>query len=118
MKKIANILRTTEFESSSTKTQQFKNFVSEFKKEFKKEMIGIGAKEIEFSIGHFYIVGFFEYNNQLYYFSLSDVRGCNYQASVSMMFRTAEHRKDWKGGSNQWVTIGENMGKKMFNIAH
>lgn len=70
------------------------------------------------NVEHFYINGFFDYKGQLYYFSLSDVRGANFQNSVSMMFRTAEHRKDWRGGSNQWVTIGRDMGKKMFNISH
>jgi hypothetical protein len=118
MEKIANILKTTEFESSSTKTQQFKDFVSELKKEFKKEIIGIGGKDIEFHVGHFEVSGFFEYNNQLFYFSFPDVRGSYFSCDVTMMYRTAQHRKDWTGGSNQWVTIGKNMGKKMFNIAH
>jgi hypothetical protein len=118
MKKIANILRTTEFESSSTTTQEFKKFVTEFKKEFRKEITSIGGKDIEFHVGHFDVSGFFEYNNQLYYFSLPDVRGSYYGCDVRMMYRTAQHRKDWKGGSNQWVIIGDDMGKKMFNIAH
>jgi len=118
MKKIGQILRTTEFESSSEKTQQFKIFVSEFKKEMKKEMKIIDATNIEFSIGHFDITGFFDYKGELYYFSLSDIRGSNYNSTFSLLYRTAKHRKDWTGGSNQWVIIDENMGKKMFNLAH
>jgi len=118
MKKIAQILRTTEFESSSKKTKQFKNFVSEFKKEMKKELKLIDATNIEFSVGHFDITGFFDYNDQLYYFSLCDIRGSNYNFNFSLLYRTAKHREDWTGGSNNWVEIGENMAKKMFNIAH
>ncbi len=113
MKKVANILLNTEFESSSTKTKQFMDFVKLFKSEFKKEFQKINASGIEFHVGHFYISGFFEVNGKLFYFSLSDVRGMNYQDSVSLLYRTAQHRKDWTGGSNQYVTIEEGMAEKM-----
>lgn len=113
MKKIATILRQTEFESSSTKTRQFMDFVKTFKAEFKKEMASVGATEIEFHVGHFDISGFFNVGSKLFYFSLGDVRGMNYKNSVEIMYCTAQHRKDWTGGINQWVTIGENMGAQM-----
>lgn len=115
MKKIETILRTTEFESSSTKTKQFSDFVKVFKTEFKKEMVKVGATDFEFHIGHFDISGFFNVGTKLFYFSLGEVRGANYKGEVSLMYRTAEHRKDWKGGSNRWVTINENMAQQMKN---
>ena len=115
MKKIQTILRTTEFESSSVKTKQFTDFVKTFKSEFKKEMAKVGATDIEFNIGHFYISGFFNVGTKLYYFSFGDIRGMNYQREHSLMYRTAQHRKDWTGGSNQWVTVDENMANQMKN---
>jgi hypothetical protein len=114
MNTIQNILRTTEFESSSVKTQQFKDFVSKFRSAFKKEMKSVGVTDVTFSVGHFYISGFFSYQGQTYYFSLSDVRGM--QGSTTMLYRTAEHTKDYRGGSNQWVTIGNGMAKTMLSI--
>jgi len=117
MNTIQNILRTTEFESSSTTTNQFKGFVSKFKTAFKKEMKSVGVTDVTFNVGHFGISGFFSYNGQTYYFSLSDVRGMNYvQGSIAMLYRTAEHTKDFRGGSNQYVTIGNGMAKTMLSI--
>lgn len=113
MRKIQDILLNTEFESSSRPTQQFKDFVKVFKTEFKKELTRVGATNIEFGVGHFDINGFFDINGKLFYFSLGDVRGMNYKDSVSMMYRTAQHRKDWTGGTNQWVTIEDGMADRM-----
>lgn len=113
MEKIATILANTEFESSSGKTAQFKSFVSEFKKEFKKEMSRVGAKDIVFHVGHFDISGFFNKDGQLYYFSVGDIRGSNYKREESLMYRTAQHLKDWTGGYNQWVVIGRGMADNM-----
>jgi len=118
MKKIADILQTRDFESSSVKTQEFKDFVKEFKKEFKKEIKSIDGKDITFSVGHFTITGFFDMNGQLYYFSLCDVRGMCFSHSINLLYRTAEHREDWTGGSNQFAKIENGMGKKMFNLIH
>ena len=117
MNTIQNILRTTEFESSSVKTQQFKDFVSKFRSAFKKEMKSVGVTDVTFNVGHFEVSGFFSYQGQTYYFSLSDVRGMNYvQGSIAMLYRTAEHTKDYRGGSNQYVTIGNGMAKTMLSI--
>ena len=113
MEKIARILANTEFESSSGKTQQFKSFVSEFKKEFKKEMTRVGATEIVFHVGHFDVSGFFNKDGQLYYFSVGDIRGSHYSGKTNLMYRTAQHLKDWTGGSNQWVEIGRGMADNM-----
>ena len=117
MNTIQRILSTTEFESSSTKTPQFKAFVSQFKSAFKKEMKSVGVTDVTFNVGHFDITGFFSYQGQIYYFSLGDVRGMNYRGNVSMMYRTAEHLKDYRGGSNQWITIENGMAKSMMGIA-
>jgi hypothetical protein len=116
MNTIQKILSTTEFESSSIKTQQFKDFVSKFRSAFKKEMKSVEVTDVTFSVGHFDITGFFSYQGQIYYFSLGDIRGMNGRGDVSMMYRTAEHLKDYRGGSNQWVTIENGMAKTMLSI--
>ena len=61
--------------------------------------------------------GFFKKGEQLYYFSFGDVRGMEFVLrrgdNVNMMFRKAQHLKDWTGGSNQWVDIEEGFAQNM-----
>ena len=111
MKKTIALLKQG-FESSSGLTQEFKTFFQTFKKEFKKELETIGATNIVFSRGHFYISGFFTVDKQIYYFNLGDVRGSEYRMP-NLMYRTAEHYKDYTGGSNRHVDIETGMAEKM-----
>jgi hypothetical protein len=108
------------FESSSGCTPEFKKFYSTFKKEFAKELKSIGAENIVFSRGHFYISGFFTINDQPYYFSISDVRGMDYSIKYNpdsctskLLYRTAKDYKDYLGGSNHFVKIESGMAKNM-----
>lgn len=101
------------FESSSTLTPEFAQFYRTFKSEFTKELKSIGATDIVFSRGHFYISGFFTVDGQAWYFSISDVRGSEYRMP-QLMYRTAKHYKDYTGGSNQWVDIETGMANRMF----
>ena len=109
------------FESSSGTTQEFLNFVRTFKREFTKELKSIGATDIKIGKGHFYVSGFFtSVSGQVYYFSLSDVRGMDYaltnnpdNVQSQLMYRTARDYKDFTGGGNQWVTIKSGMAKEM-----
>ena len=111
MKKTIQLLRQG-FESSSGLTEEFKTFYQTFKREFKQELEGIGATNIVFSRGHFYISGFFTINKQVYYFNLGDVRGSEYRMP-NLLYRTAEHYKDWTGGMNRYVDIEKGMADKM-----
>ena len=98
------------FESATVKTPEFKKFATIFKREFKKELTKVGVTDINFSVGHFYISGFFtSANGQIYYFSLSDVRG----RVEKLMYRTAKDYKDYTGGANQWVKLMPDMAYKM-----
>ena len=102
------------FESSSGKTPEWKEFCKLFKSEFSKELKSIGATDIVFGNGHFYISGFFTADSgQIYYFSLSDVRGMEFQNSIDFLYRTAEHYRDWTGGGNQWIKLEQGMAKRM-----
>jgi hypothetical protein len=106
------------FESSSTLTPEFAQFYRTFKSEFTKELLSVGATNIVFSRGHFYVSGFCTINGQIWYFSLSDVRGMehclNQWCSGQLMYRTAQHYKDWTGGRNQWANFETGMAQKMF----
>jgi len=102
------------FQSSSYKTDEFKTFCRTFKSELSKELKSIGVTDLKFSNGHFSISGFFTAESgQIYYFSLSDVRGAEFQNEIQLMYRTAEHYKDYSGGGNQWVTIESGMTDRM-----
>lgn len=101
------------FESSSFKTPEFLSFVRTFKSEFTKELKSVGATNIVFSVGHFYISGFFTKGSQVYYFSLSDVRGMVFARTPNMMYRTARDYKDYTGGINQWLDIKSGMANEM-----
>ena len=50
--------------SSCGTTTQWNRFYSTFKSEFRKELKKIGAQEIVFSKGHFYLSGFFTHKEK------------------------------------------------------
>ena len=60
----------------------------------------------EQNTGHYYLSGFFDVNNQSYYYSINDVR-CS--RSNNMLIRTAQNHKDFTGGTNHYIPLGENM---------
>lgn len=109
------------FESGSGTTPEFKAFYQTFKREFTKELMSIGATNVQMSRGHFYVSGFFtSLSGQVYYFSLSDVRGMDYaimwnptSCMAQLLYRTAENYKDFRGGMNQYVQIAEGMATNM-----
>ena len=108
------------FQSSSTKTEEFKAFCRTFKSEFSKELQAIGATKVEFHNGHFYISGFFTIGTQAWYFSLSDVRGFEYGLKLNpdschnkLLYRTAKDYKDYTGGQNRFAKIEPGMGEEM-----
>lgn len=110
MKNILKKLQADDFESSSSKTPEFSTFARAFKKAISKELESVGAKLTDFSVGHFYISGFFKKGEQLFYFSISDVR---HGFGTELLYRTATSNKDYTGGSNQYVSIGEGMAQNM-----
>jgi len=120
MNKSIGMLRNG-FESSSDTTPKFKTFYSTFKSEFTKELKSKGATDIKFSRGHFYVSGFCTINGQVWYFSLSDVRGMEYGLAMNpsscmnkLLYRTAKDYKDYTGGGNQYATIETGMAENMF----
>ena len=99
-------------ESSSTSTPQWEAISREFKKEFSREILSVDGRKPKFSVGHFYISGFFTKDKQVYYFSISDVR---YFGVSRLLIRTAKEYNDFTGGSNNEITMEKGMLKKFFN---
>jgi len=114
MEQTLNLLRKN-FESSSFLTSEFKNFFKVFKKEFKEELHVIGAENILFLSGHFYVSGFFTVKHKCYYFSTPDVRSFSEtcQHFGSMLYRTVKNYKDYTGGPNKYVEFKTGMTSKM-----
>jgi len=94
------------FQSSSGTTKEWATFVTLFRNDLRKELDKVGAKNFVLNRGHFYIFGFFQLENQWYYFSISDVR---FFPDKRMLIRTVEHNKDWTGGANTYINIAPDM---------
>jgi len=112
MNRTISLLRK-DFQSSSSVTPEFRTFSSTFKREFNRELESIGATNPEYSVGHFYISGFYTLKGQVYYFSLSDVR---YFKERKLLIREAKGYKDYTGGRNCYVPIEAGMGKHLLSI--
>ena len=110
MNQIAALIRGG-FESSSGLTPHFKAFARLFKKLIKNEIAKKGCELLTFNRGHFSVSGFFKKGEQIYYFSVPDVRDC--YNTPKLMYRTATSIKDYTGGSNQWIDIEDSMVYKM-----
>ena len=61
-----------------------------------------GGTDIELNSGYHYSYGFFNKDGQLYYINSGDDRMRKSDGQLDVMYRTAEHRKDWTGGTNRW----------------
>lgn len=115
MKKSIAMIRAG-FESSCYETDEFKSFFTTFKREFTKELQSVGATNIVFRKGHFYVSGFYTIGTQAWYFTLSDVRGVPHIHGISgipFMYRKCKDYKDYTGESNRWVSMGTGMGAGM-----
>ena len=113
-KSIAMILAG--FESACYETPEFIAFVAAFKREFTKELKSVGATDIQFRKGHFYVSGFYTIGTQAWYFSLSDVRGVFPISEINgipFMYRKCKDYSDYTGERNQWIAMETGMGARM-----
>jgi len=100
--------RSTEFKSSSGKTEEFKSFVRTVRSYLKQEVDKSNLQLVKFNVGHFYISGFFwnKLNGRYVYFNIGDVRwhlGSHWADSV--LYRIANNDRDFTGGSNRYTKI-------------
>ena len=100
------------FESSCYKTEDFKAFARDLKRYITKELPH-PMKIVEWNVGHFYVSGFIQKSEQYVYFSIRDVRYCNWYDNV--LIRTAAHDKDYTGGWNNYTSI-EFFGQSVQNL--
>lgn len=70
------------------------------------EIVFPQATDIKLNKNYYYCSGWFNIGNQTYYILSKDVRNNDINATgifvSSIMYRTAENRKDYTGGTNQW----------------
>ena len=95
------------FESSSYATPEFNSFSRTAKSQLRKELSSYGLELAGYNKGHFYISGFAlnTRTDKLAYFSIGDVRPTF--TGNGILYRTAEHNRDFKGGMNQFCEIDE-----------
>jgi len=100
-------LHWEKFMSSSQKTPQYKTYHRTFKREFTQALESMGCRDIKICPpNHFDVTGFFTApGGQMWYFSVGDLR----LDKERMLIRTAKHDKDWTGGGNQWVSMGNEL---------
>ena len=90
---------------------EFKEFFRIETNRIKRHLKSIGCTKIEFSMQFYYFSGFFtSKTGQVYYLSSSDVRHFGYS---QLLYRTAQHYKDYTGGSNQYVSTDRGQLKYM-----
>ena len=89
--------------SSSETTEEIKTFFRTFKKEFSFILACFqAAGSFTASRGHFYVSGFFQKGQQIWYFSLPDLRDAGLD---QMLIRKASSFTDYTGGDNQYVSL-------------
>ena len=71
----------------------------------KKGIEILGGTDIELHACYHYQMGFFNWNGQLYYINSGDDRLRRSDGQLDVMFRTAQHRKDWIGGRNDFSFV-------------
>lgn len=93
------------FESSSGLTEEFATFAKEFKAYLKKELSN-EFEIVNINRGHFYLSGFVKNKKtgKVAYFSSDDVRWSDGWFE-NLLIRTAQHEKDYTGGSNCFTKL-------------
>jgi len=103
-------LLSFEFESSCSRTPQYLEFHRVFKQEFKKLLKPYTTSILIHKPNHFDISGFFKLKDgRIYYFSIGDLRW----SKDSLLIGTAEHFKDYTGGSNTFIGLNDNFAENL-----
>lgn len=105
-----------EFESDSVKTEEFVSFAKMFRSWIGKACSEAGLVIVEWSDGHFYCSCFVKNisTGKIAYLSIPDVRHFPDAWTDDILIRTAEHEKDYRGGTNRSATlanVGERLGE-------
>ena len=105
------------FQSSTVKTDEYKEFARDFKKAIKKELPH-NFELVNFNVMHFCLSGFLycDQTDAYVYFSISDVRYFQDDWINNVLIRTAEHEKDYSGGTNRYCNITQLVNKADMTI--
>ena len=96
------------FESSYSKTPEFMAFAQMYRARIRKIADKAGLEIVDWSTGGHFCVSAMLKNRQtgkFVYMSCSDVRHWRDGWYKDILVRTAEHKEDWTGGSNNSSTL-------------
>ena len=94
------------FTSGGTTGEDFREFAKLFFKHLNKILKPKKLRLVKCSTGHYYVCGFVtDGEKKFVYFSISDVRSFPLTWRDNILIRTAEHDKDWTGGSNNYTSL-------------
>ena len=104
-----------ELENSCCVTEELKEFYKDFRTFLKNTLKNTNCELVSYTKGHFFVSGFVtnKTTQKIAYFNLSDLRFFNW--SKQILYRTAEHVKDYTGGNNRYTTI-ENLATELVKI--
>lgn len=93
-------------------SEDFKKFGSYMKRQLKQSSESRGFSLAKFTVGHYYVSGFFEQNGKYVYFSYelnrnSAIDFVKKSIINSFLYRTASGLNDYTGGSNNFAVLGD-----------
>ena len=93
-----------EFTTGVTTGDDFQQFAKLFKR-FVRNNIPSGAIITNWSVGHYILSGFIQYNGIYVYISISDVRHFKNGWADEILIRLVAHNGDYTGGANHFTSL-------------
>jgi hypothetical protein len=84
-----------------------KQFFRDLRSDIKAQCKALGMELHSMNVNYFTATGFLRNpeTNRLVYFSFSDIRHWRNAWHNNILFRSAQHDKDWTGGHNQFSSL-------------
>ena len=95
------------FSSGGTTGDDYKKFQTKSRNVLKAAAAAIDAELISFSKSHYEYSAFVERDGKFAYVSISDVRHFQDQWINRVLVRSAQHEKDYSGGSNSYTEFND-----------
>lgn len=95
-------------------SQEYQKFQSDYRRMLSEIGKDANMKLHKFNKNHYFFSAVLqsEVTDKFYYISIGDVRHFNNEWANRILYRTMEHDKDWRGGSNRYSSLeklGENL---------
>ena len=81
------------------------SFQTKYRNFLKKVCTENGFELVSFNKNHYEFSAFIKGNDKYVYLSISDVRYFSNEWYTNILIRTAEHERDFRGGSNRFTTL-------------